>query len=197
MKIYSFAHISACEYPTVRLLDHPYIWGGVQFSLNVSEKPYSTELKAAMASHGIEWGFCSVSEDDGAEWWGSLCCGMIMLDKAYKAGKKIVVHCDFGNNRSRSFVEAFHYMITGCQLNDEYKGEFNHLEYNCKAGHLPPIKETEGKLRDLWLQLNEDKVRDCFKRMVHQKIETYDDVTPEPHGISTEENSKDKVDNQN
>ena len=190
MKIYAFAPISACEYPTIRLLDHPYIWGGVQYSLNVSEKPYSPELKAAMASHGIEWGFCSVSEEEGAEWWGSLWCGMIMLDKAYKAGKKIVVHCDGGNNRSRSFVEAFHYMITGEQLKDEYKGEYNHLEYNCKVGHLPSIYETERKIRDLWLNLNEEKVKTILKRMVHHRIETYYGVSSEPDEMGKEGGGK-------
>lgn len=64
----------------------------------------------------------------------------------------MIVHCDFGNNRSRSFVEAFHYMVIGRQLEDEYKGEINHLAYNCKAGHLPPMEELESKLRDLSLK---------------------------------------------
>lgn len=40
MKLYTFAPISAHEYPTVRILDHPYIWGGVQFCVNLTEKPY-------------------------------------------------------------------------------------------------------------------------------------------------------------
>ena len=154
MKTYSFAPLSAREYPTVKLLDHPYIWGGVQFSLNVSEKPYSPELEAAMVAHGIEWSFRPVSEDDGALWWDSLEKGMKALDAANKVGKKMIVHCDCGNNRSRSFVEAFHYMITGKQLEDEYKGEINHLAYNCKVGHLPPLQETESKLADLRLKLN-------------------------------------------
>ena len=190
MKLYSFAPISACEFPTVRLLDHPYIWGGVQFSLNVSEKEYSPELKAAMASHGIDWAWCKVSEDDGAQWWDSLYCGMILLDEAYKAGKKIVVHCDWGNNRSRSFIEAFHYMITGEQLKDEYKGEYNHLEYNCKVGHLPSIYETERKIRDLWLNLNEEKIREYFKRMVHHDIETYYGMSDSQHTQENRSGSK-------
>lgn len=156
MKTYSFASISAREYPTVKLLDHPYIWGGVQFCVNVSEKPYTPELERAMAAHGIEWIFCPVSEDVGANWEVSLKRGLKALCVAHQAGKKIVVHCDCGNNRSRSFVEAFHYMITCKQLEDEYKGEINHLAYNCKAGHLPSLEETENKLRNLWFNINED-----------------------------------------
>ena len=31
---------------TLKILDHPYIWGGVQFCINVSEKPYTSELEA-------------------------------------------------------------------------------------------------------------------------------------------------------
>lgn len=177
MKTYTFAPISAREYPTVQLLDHPYIWGGVQFSLNVSEKPYSPELEAAMAAHGIEWAFWPVSEDGGARWWESLENGLKALDAAHKAGKKIVVHCDCGNNRSRSFVEAFHYMTTGKQLEDEYKGEINHLAYNCKVGHLPPMKELESKLMDLWIRLNDEKFKAYLLDRIRHEIETY-------HGVS-------------
>lgn len=143
MRIYSFAPISAREYPTIRLLDHPFIWGGVRFCLNVSEKPYTPELETAMTQHGIDWAFCPVSEEMGADWKESMMDGLIALNAAFKDGKKIVVHCDFGNNRSRSFVEAFHYLISGEHLQDEYKGEFNHLFFNCNQGHLPPIAETE------------------------------------------------------
>ena len=32
----------------------------------------------------IDWAWCKVSEDDGAQWWDSLYCGMILLDEAYK-----------------------------------------------------------------------------------------------------------------
>ena len=149
MKSYSFAPISAREYPTIRLLDHPFIWGGVRFCLNVSEKPYTPELEAAMIQHGIDWAFCPVSEEMGADWKESMKTGLIALNAAFKDGKKIVVHCDFGNNRSRSFVEAFHYMITGNHLKDEYKGEFNHLFFNCCQGHLPPITETERMILSL------------------------------------------------
>ena len=72
MKSYAFALISAREYPTVKILDHPNIWGGVQFCINVSEKPYSRDLEDAMIAHGIEWLFCPVSEEDGAQWWDSM-----------------------------------------------------------------------------------------------------------------------------
>ena len=65
----------------------------------------------------------------------------------YESGLKQIVHCDFGNNRSRSFVEALYFKIRGEQLADEYKGEFNHLIYNCKLGHLPELSVTEETIR--------------------------------------------------
>jgi hypothetical protein len=147
MKSYHFAQISARDYPTIKSLDHPYIWGGVQFCLNVSEKPYPPELQIAMKKHGIDWLFCPVSEDTGANWVDSLKTGVKALLVANNTGKKIVVHCDYGNNRSRAFVEALYYNLTETEFNDEYKGEINHLAYNCKVGHLPELKSVEKWLR--------------------------------------------------
>lgn len=147
MKIYSFAPISACEYPTIKLLDHPYIWGGVQFCVNVSEKPYSPELIEAMAAHGIEWVHCPVSEDDSADWLESFATALPKMYRACKAGKKQVVHCDLGNNRSRAFVEALYFAVVRKEYADPYKGADNHLEYNCIQGHLPEIGEIERRIR--------------------------------------------------
>ena len=149
VKTYSFTPISAREYPTVQILDHPYIWGGVSFCINVSEKPYSRELEMAMTAHSIEWIFCPVSEDEGESWMVSMEKAVRALYEAYRAGKKTIVHCDWGNNRSRSFIEAFHFVLCGEHLHDEYKGEFNHLAYNCKVGHLPPLPKTEEWLNSL------------------------------------------------
>lgn len=146
MKNYSFAPIAAREYPTVRALDNPYIWGGVSLSVNVSEKPYSAELVKAMKEKGIEWIHCPVSEEPGQKWLESLLTAVAKMLVAYEDGKKIVVHCDFGNNRSRSFVEALYFAIRCDHLKDEYKGEVNHLVYNCKEGHLPELGTLENLL---------------------------------------------------
>jgi protein-tyrosine phosphatase len=147
MRTYSFAPIAAREYPSVKILDHPYIWGGVSFCINVSEKPYSEELVEAMKERGIEWVHLPVSEELGEDWTMALEAALPKMYEAYKEGKKQVVHCDFGNNRSRSFVEAFYYLLMGEQFQDEYKGEVNHLVYNCKRGHIPQIDEIIGKFR--------------------------------------------------
>ena len=146
MRSYSFAPIAARDYPTVEILDHPYIWGRVSFCINVSEKPYSAELVEAMRVHGIEWLYHPVSEDLGADWTSALEKALPKMYEAYKAGMRQVIHCDYGNNRSRTFIEAFYYLLTREQFQDEYKGEVNHLVYNCKRGHLPPIEEVISNL---------------------------------------------------
>ena len=154
MKSYSFVPISAREYPTVKILDNPYIWGGVQFCVNVSEKPYSPELVEAMAAHCIEWIHCPVSEESGANWLDSLERGLKALYAAHQAGKKMIVHCDCGNNRSRSFIEAFYFMLTGKYFHDEYKGAYNHLIYNGEIGHLPKMEDLELPIKT-WIPGNE------------------------------------------
>ena len=150
MKTYSFAPISAREYPTIALLDNPYIWGGVKYCVNVSEKPYPEEIVSAMKEKGIYWIHCPVSEDEGTRWDESLDTALRALYKAvYHWENKVVVHCDWGNNRSRSFIEALAFLLTGKHIEDEYHGEINHLAYNCKIGHLPPLGELERRIVDI------------------------------------------------
>lgn len=168
MKTYDFAPISAREYPTVKILDHPYIWAGVKFCVNLSERPYSSELVEALATHGIEWIHCPVSEEPGADWLESFARALPQMYKAYKEGKNQIVHCDLGNNRSKSLVETFHYLIKHSQLEDEYKGEINHLAYNCKIGHLPPLEEVQARLIRMILPLagyeyGYDSLEECMK----------------------------------
>lgn len=65
-------------------------------------------------------------------------------------GKRSLVCCDFGVNRSRTVIEAFHYAKMGYHFEDEYRGYFNHLIYNCEAGHLPPLAEVEYELQHIY-----------------------------------------------
>ena len=64
--------------------------------------------------------------------------------------------CDFGVNRSRTVIEAFHYAKMGFHFEDEYKGYANHLIYNCAAGHLPELSEVEHELKRLGDQYNQE-----------------------------------------
>ena len=53
------------------------------------------------------------------------------------------------DNDNKSFIEAFYFMLTGENFHDEYKGEYNHLIYNVKIGHLPLIEDLEIILKAL------------------------------------------------
>ena len=165
MKTYTFARISAREYPTLQQLANPHIWGDVQLCINLSEKPYSPEIRAAIEARGVEWHHWPISEESGADWLPAFADALPKLYLAYKAGKKIVVHCYLGNNRSRSLVEALYYAINRKHFSDEYKGEFNHLIYNCKEGHLPDVSELELRIQLMvgllpnWSTPEEDKMR--------------------------------------
>ena len=74
-----------------------------------------------------------------------------------KDGGHIIVHCMGGNNRSRTVVEAFHYIKTGAQFDDEYKGYPNHLLYNCGEGYLPPFEAFEKLLMNTDTNMEEKK----------------------------------------
>ena len=156
MKLYTFAPIAAREYPTPHLLNNPYIWGGIRFCVNVAEEPYSKDLKMAMEEHGIEWIHCPVSEEPGRSWLNSMMTALPQMIAAYRFGWKQIVHCDFGNNRSRTFVEALYYCLHGEHIEDEYRGEVNHLAYNCKIGHLLPLTETESLLTSIAVSLEDN-----------------------------------------
>lgn len=168
MKAYTFAQISAREYPTVSMLNNPYIWGDVSFCVNLSERPYSPELIAEFANHGIEWIHCPISEEVGDDWLGALSIALPKMYLAYRAGKKQIVHCGFGNNRSRSFAEALYFVINRKEFSDPYKNEVNHLVYNCKIGHLPEINDLEHRLIAMtgllqnWSIPSEEKMRDTL-----------------------------------
>ena len=166
MKTYTFARISAREYPTLQQLANPHIWGDVQLCINLSEKPYSPEIRAAIEARGVEWHYRPISEESGADWLPAFADALPRLYLAFRGGKKMIVHCDLGNNRSRSLVEALHFAVKHVHFPDEYKGEFNHLIYNCKEGHLPSIQELEHRITRMlgifpnWSLLTEDQMRE-------------------------------------
>ena len=88
--------------------------------MNVSERPYPPDIVKAMKEKDIAWEHIPVSETDfSVSWLQPLIRGVLSLNDAYENGLKMVVHCDFGNNRSRTFIEAFHFFLTGEEFPDE------------------------------------------------------------------------------
>ena len=149
MKTYQFARIQARSYPTLAEVRNPFIYGRAGCVVNVSEKGYPKELRKELDLHGLQlWHFPLVETgtDMGIE---NILQSVRILEKADREGIPVIVHCGFGNNRSRVVVECFHFRKMGFQLEDEYKGAKNHLAYNCGIGLLPPIEEVERMLAEL------------------------------------------------
>ena len=149
MKTYDFARIQVRPFPTAAELKNPHIYGRVRYVLNVSEEDYTEEIEKRMKSLGIQtyhFPLVETGNDMGLE---NILKAVRILEKADAEGAPAIVHCGFGNNRSRVVVECFHYRKMGFQLKDEYKGAMNHLAYSCGIGLLPPMAEMERILRDM------------------------------------------------
>ena len=149
MKTYDFAKIQARPFPTAAELKNPYIYGHVRYVLNVSDVKYPEEIEKRMNEMGIQTYYLPLVEtgtDMGLE---NILKAVRIMEEADAENAPVIVHCGFGNNRSRVVVECFHYHKFGLQLEDRYKGAFNHLVYNCEAGLLPPLEEVESLIRAL------------------------------------------------
>ena len=149
MKTYTFAQLQARSFPTMIEAHNPYIYGRVKVVVNVSEQDYPRALSREFKRMGITCYHFPLVETGTDMGFGNILKAVLALENADQSGHYAVVHCDFGNNRSRTMVEAHYYMLRGEQFQDEYKGEVNHLAYNCKAGHLPPLEEVERNLKAL------------------------------------------------
>lgn len=147
MKTYTFAKLSVRGFPTILELNHPYIYGDVQVIINVSGHDYPEDVLSVIKSKNIRWYHFPLEEEVPDMGLKNILAAVDVLMKADAAGEKVVLHCSFGNNRSRTVAEAFHFKKMGFQFEDEYKGYPNHLAYNCGEGHLPPLSEIEALLK--------------------------------------------------
>lgn len=143
MRNYSFSKLTVRGFPTILELNHPYIYGGVQVMINVSEKEYPKEILDIIETRGIRWYHFPLKENTPDIGIQNILAAVRELMIADANQEKTVLHCAYGNNRSRTVAECFHYKKMGFQLVDEYKGYPNHLAYNCGEGYLPPIGEVE------------------------------------------------------
>jgi len=146
MKSYSFANLTVRGFPTELDMNNPWIYGSVQVMVNVCEHEYPPEILKIIRERGIECYNFPLQEDVPDMGLENILKAVDILDAVDKEGKKILLHCSFGNNRSRTVAECFHFMRTGVQLEDEYKGYLNHLVFNCENGHLPALTEVEDLL---------------------------------------------------
>lgn len=149
MKIYQFAKISARCFPTIADLNNPWIFPkDVAVVVNVSQR-YDEAIANKLMSRGVEYYHFPLDEEVNDIGWENIKKAVKTLLKFDKEDKRMVVHCDYGQHRSRLVVEAFHYAKFGKHLIDTYKGYDNHLIYNCCSDHLPNIAEVECNLINL------------------------------------------------
>lgn len=149
MKTYEFARIQARPFPTPAEVRNPFIYGRAGCVINVSGKGYPDELRKEMELHGLQlWHFPLMETATDMGMANILQC-VRLIEKADRDEVPVIVHCGFGNNRSRVVVECYHFRKMGFQMEDEYKGAFNHIAYNSRIGLLPPVEEIERMLKEL------------------------------------------------
>ena len=155
MKAYSFAKLVVRGYPTMNDLRNPYIYTkDIKTIINVSEQAYPKDIAEEFARRGIKSYHFPLVEEGSDMGVDNIMAALRILAGADKAGEKVILHCDCGNNRSRTVAEAFHFLKTGEQLEDQYKSYRNHLLYNMATGHLPNISILENLLADMRKELS-------------------------------------------
>lgn len=149
MRSYPFAKISARNFPTPADIRNPWIFPkDVAVVLCVSQY-YDESLVNVFKQRGAEYHYLPLEEEVDDIGWENLKRAVEILLKYDKEDKRMVVHCDFGQHRSRLVVEAFFYAKYGEHFGDEYKGYFNHLIYDCSTCHLPRLSIVEKELSEL------------------------------------------------
>lgn len=149
MKIYQFSKISARCFPTIADLNNPWIYPkDVAAIVNVSQN-FDEHIAKEIERRGMIYHHCPLDEEVNDIGWENIIKATRILLSLDNEGKRMVVHCDFGQHRSRLVIEAFHYAKFGKHLIDSYKGYDNHLIYDCCSGYLPSLKEVEDYLINL------------------------------------------------
>ena len=149
MRTYKFAKITARNFPTIADLNNPWIFQA-DVAVVVSVTPhYDKRIVEAIQAKGIEFYQFPLEEEVDDIGWENVKQAVDVLLKYDKEDKRMIVHCDFGQHRSRLVIEAFHYAKFGEHFADEYKGYINHLIYDCSTSHLPPLEFVERQLSEM------------------------------------------------
>lgn len=152
MRTYKFAKISARNFPTLADIRNPWIFPKDVAVIICVSQYYDESLVNVFKQRGAEYHYLPLEEEVDDIGWENVKRAVEILLKYDKEDKRMVVHCDFGQHRSRLVVEAFHFAKYGRHLLDDYKGFDNHLIYDCLSCHLPVLDIVEQEL----FQLNRD-----------------------------------------
>ncbi|MBQ3535891.1 MAG: dual specificity protein phosphatase family protein [Alistipes sp.] len=149
MKIYKFSKISARCFPTIADINNPWIFQeDIGLVINVSQHT-NDDIANILKLKGIKYLHFPLEEEVNDIGWENIKQAIVELLQFDKTGNRIIVHCDFGQHRSRLVIEAFYFAKFGEHFSDEYKGCFNHLIYNCTNNHLPNLDVVENTLLSL------------------------------------------------
>lgn len=150
MRTYRFAKVAARNFPTAVDLDNPYIYGkDVRHVINVSETEHPKQIAELFGKRGITVAHIPLKEEIGGMPIQRICAAVKLLLAYDELDERAIVHCDFGQNRSRTVIEAFYYAKFGEHFQDEYKGAFNHLLCNCDRRFIAEGSELMTALRKL------------------------------------------------
>lgn len=153
MKIYSFAKITVRPYPNICDINNKWIFTeDTSVVINVSQKD-KKEITDVIVRKGIKYHHFPLAEEVKDIGWSNIIEAVKRIRDYDAQGKRIIVHCDGGQNRSRTVVEAYHFAKTGQHITDEYKGFDNHLIYNSRSGYLPCLEEIEKELLQLMKEI--------------------------------------------
>lgn len=148
MKKYDFAPIIVRPFPTLTDVRNPWIFPRkVRHLINVANEE-DPEIKEAILARGITYEWLPTDERPRMN-LPHILLAVRLLRQYDAAGEQTIVHCQAGLNRSPSVVEAYYYCKYHTHLSAEYCGYQNHLIYNCKTGHLPPLEDMEHYLQIL------------------------------------------------
>ena len=146
MRFYPFAKIAARCFPTMADLNNPWIFPkDVALVINVS-KYFDPKIAKAIEDKHIVYLHFPLDEEVADIGWNNIKEAVKHLLRYDKEDKRMVVHCDFGQHRSRLVIEAFYYAKYGEHFIDKYKDFDNHLIYDCQTKHLPELEIVENEL---------------------------------------------------
>lgn len=161
MKNYTFSKVSARGYLTKADLENKWIiTDDLRLVINVSEK-CDEDAASLLEDRGISYIWLPLFEETQDMGYAAILKAVREMLKHDGYGDRMIVHCDFGNNRSRTVAEAFHFAKMGAHLEDEYKGYQNHLMYNSESGFLPPLRKIEIDLQQLY-EDNDEEEEDAY-----------------------------------
>ena len=116
MKNYTFSKVSARGYLTKADLENRWtITDDLKLVINLSEK-CDEDAARLLEGRGISYIWLPLLEETEDIGYDAILKAVDEMLKHDEYGDRMIVHCDFGNNRSRTVVEAFHFAKMGFHL---------------------------------------------------------------------------------